>query len=175
MASDDLHRTILSRGGAAVTRSMRGRLAASGAPARLPLRMRARLLSALLLVACTGCLWRSYSEVMRVHLDVLGGLADKAAFNAEHGARPTSNDVTELTYPLERARQFAYQYRSYAERESYRRFVTALDRYQALVETVDAARGDEARWAAERLKVVELNAAWRDAAQHAGDALDRER
>lgn len=151
------------------------RLAASGAPARLPLRMCARLLSALLLVACAGCLWRSYTDVMGVHLDVLSGMADKAAFNAAHGARPTSNDVTELTYPLERARQFAYQYRSYAERESYRRFVTALDRYQALIETVDAARGDEARWAAERFKLVELHVAWEDAAQQARAALDRER
>ena len=137
--------------------------------------MRARRLSALLLVLCAACLWRSYADVLRVHLDVLSGLADKAAFNAESGRRPTSNDVTELTYPLERARQFAYQYRSYADRESYQRFVAALDRYQALVTAIDAARGDEARWAAARPQIAALQTAWRGAAEEARAALARER
>jgi hypothetical protein len=137
--------------------------------------MRAWLLSLLLLVAGAGCLWRSYAEVMRVHLVVLAGMADKAAFNAEHDVRPSSNDVTELTYPLERARQFAYQYRSYAERESYRQFVAALDRYEALVKVIDAARGDAARWNSERVKVAALNTAWQEVAQQTRTALERER
>src|SRR5260221_14113345 len=98
--------------------------------------MQARLWLVLALVLAPACLWRSYAEVMRVHLDVLSGLAEKVAYNTREGQRPASSDVTELTYPLQRARQFAYQYRSYAERESYRRFTAALDRYQALTEAV---------------------------------------
>jgi len=137
--------------------------------------MRTRLLAALLLVVCAGCLWRSYAEVMRVHLEVLSGMADKAAFNAESGRRPSSNDITELSYPLERARQFAYQYRSDAQRESYRLFVAALDRYQSLVNAIDAARGDEARWAAERPRLAGLQQAWRAAAEQTRAALERER
>ena len=113
---------------------------------------------------------------MRVHLDVLCGMADKAAVQCRHGQRPTSNDVTELTYPLQRARQFAYQYRSYAERESYRRFVAALDRYQALVEAIDAARGDEARWAAERARSRRHKCgAWRAAASRRARRARREK
>lgn len=121
----------------------------------------------------SACLWHGYAEVMRIHLDVLSGLADKAAFNASSGRRPASNDVTELTYPLQRARQFAYQYRSYADRESYRLFVAALDRYQAFTEAIDAARGDATRWAAERPNIEARYGAWRDAAAEVRAALAR--
>ena len=41
--------------------------------------------------------------------DVLSAVAEKAVDNAGAGQRPASNAVTELTYPLQRARQFAYQ------------------------------------------------------------------
>ncbi len=137
--------------------------------------MRARLVLSLLLVVVTpACLWRSYADVMRVHLDVLSGMAEKAAYNAQSGHRPTSNDVTELTYPLQRARQFAYQYRGYADRESYRRFAAALDRYQALTDAIDAARGDDARWAAERTRLGAPFEAWRAAADEVRRALARE-
>lgn len=120
-----------------------------------------------------GCLWRSYAEVMRVHLDVLSSLSDKAMVNAETGRRPTSNDVTELTYPLQRGRQFQHQYRGYADRESYKLFVIALDRYQALTEAIDAARGDEVRWTAERPRVAAAYDAWRRAAEQVRAALAR--
>jgi len=137
--------------------------------------MRVRLLLAVFLLAAPACLWRSYAEVMRVHLDVLSGTADKIVLNAQAGQRPSSSDVTELTYPLQRARQFAYQYRSYAERESYQRFVAAVDRYQALSDAVDGARGDETRWAAERSQLPALLDAWRAAADQTRTALARER
>jgi hypothetical protein len=133
--------------------------------------MRARLLLSLLLLLLPACLWRSYAEVMRVHLEVLSQLAAKAADNARAGHRPTSNDVTELTYPLQRARQFTHQYRSYAERDSYRLFVAALDRYQALVEAIDRARGDEARWTAEQPQIATLYEAWRAAERRVREAL----
>ena len=153
-----------------------GRPGRGGAPpARGLAAPAARALCACIVLAAVGhgCLWRSYDEVMRVHLEVLSGLADKAMVNAEAGQRPTSNDVTELTYPLQRARQFAHQYRGYAERESYQLFVAALDRYQALVETIDAARGDAARWAAERPRLAAAYQAWREAAEQARDRAER--
>ena len=65
------------------------------------------------------------------------------------------------------------QYASYADRESYKRFVVALDRYQSLVETIDSARGDPARWTAEQPKVAAAYAAWREAAEQAREALVR--
>jgi hypothetical protein len=128
----------------------------------------------LILLIGPGCLWRGYADVMRIHLDVLSGLAEKAAFNAGSGRRPSSNDVTELTYPLQRARQFVYQYRSYADRESYRLFASALDRYQAFADAIDAARGDEARWAAERPSIEARYQAWQAAADQVRAALQHE-
>jgi hypothetical protein len=155
-----------------------GRPGGGGAPpARRPAAPAARALCACAVLAAVGpgCLWRSYGEVMRVHLDVLSSLSEKAMVNAEAGKRPTSNDVTELTYPLQRGRQFQHQYRGYAERASYQRFVVALDRYQALTEIIDAARGDEARWAAERPRLAAAYQAWRAAAEEARAALAHDR
>lgn len=142
-------------------------------PSRRARRARLSALVCLTLLA-PACLWRSYDNVMRVHLDVLSQLAEKAEFNADHGQRPTSNDVTELTYPLQRARQFAYQYRSYDARESYKLFGVALDRYQAFSEAIDAARGDETRWTAERAALQERYRAWQQARDAASAALQRE-
>ena len=130
-----------------------------------------RLAPLVLLALVPACLWRSYGDVMRVHLEVLESLADKAAGNVAVGQRPTNNDVTELTYPLQRARQFAYQYRDDAARASYRRFLEALDLYQAMVDAIDAARGDDARWATEREALPGQAAAWRAAAAQTRDAL----
>lgn len=129
----------------------------------------------LLLLALSSCIWRGYAEVMRVHLDVLAGIADKAAANAAAGQRPSSNDVTELTYPMERAQQFVAAYRNDAERESYRLFVAALARYRALVDAIDAARGEAARWDAARPEVAALYRNWQAAAADARAALARER
>ena len=148
-------------------------LASATAPVTVP-RMRIRPLAALALILVTACLFRSYADIMRIHLDVLGALADKAAYNARSGQRPEANEVTELVYPLQRAREFAYEYRSYAERESYRRFIDALDRYQAFVGEIDAARGDAARWAAQQSEIVAQYDAWRAAAEQARAALARE-
>jgi hypothetical protein len=143
-------------------------------PRYCPASMRARIVLVLLLLSVSSCLWRSYGEVMRVHLDVLSSLADKAAANVQDGRRPASNDVTELSYPLQRGRQFVYQYRSYDDRASYRLFVAALDRYQAFVEAIDGARGDEARWTAERADLDAKYQSWRNAAADARAALARE-
>jgi hypothetical protein len=165
------HAAIVSRARPAVT----GRL--GGAPrARYVASVRASRPALLVLIALSSaCLWRSYGEVLRVHLEVLSSFTDKAIANAASGQRPTSADVTELTYPLQRARQFAYQYRGYAERGSYARFGVALDRYQTLVDAIDAARGDAARWDAERTLLPAQAAAFRQAAEDVRTALANER
>ncbi len=135
--------------------------------------MRARPLLALLLLH--GCLWRSYEHIMEVHLQVLASMATKVVATAEGGRRPTSNDVTELIYPLQRARQFAHQYRGSAGRESYRRFVALLDRYQQFAETIDAARGDEQRWATVATQLAGQRQALLDAAEQVRAALVAEK
>jgi len=136
--------------------------------------MRARTVLVLVLLGSPACPWRGYADVMRIHLEVLSGVAAKAAYNAAAGRRPASNEVTELLYPLQRARQFAHQYRAYEARASYARFVAALDRYEAFGGAIDAARGDAARWAAERSTVAARYDAWREAADQARAALERE-
>jgi hypothetical protein len=136
--------------------------------------MRFRPLLACALILLPACLFHSYADVMRVHLDVLGALAEKAVDNARSGQRPEANEVTELVYPLQRARQFAYEYRSYEDRESYRRFVAALDRYQAFVGAIDGARGDATRWTAQQPEINAQYDAWRAAADEARAALTRE-
>lgn len=103
---------------------------------------------ALLLILCLlgGCLWRSYETIMRVHVDVLTSVLSKVADKIESGRPVTPADITELTYPLQRARQFARQYQSEAQRDSHRRFVELLDRFESLVDSIDRARTDEERW-----------------------------
>ena len=110
--------------------------------------MRAGRCVLVVLVVVPACLWRSYGEIMAVHVDVLLALADKTVANAEAGRRPTSNDVVELTYPLQRGQQFAHQFEGYRERDSYRHFVALLGRYEAFVQAIDAARVDPRRWEA---------------------------
>ena len=91
----------------------------------------------LLAVLVTGCVWRGYDRVLSIHLDVLAGMADKMVSIAEVGRRPTSNDMTEMLYPLERGRLFLRQYERRAGEDSYRQFAQLLDRYAALLENSD--------------------------------------
>ncbi len=87
-----------------------------------------------------------YERVLTVHLDVLQGMADKMASLARAGARPAPNDLTEMIYPLERARQFLEQHRGQEKRESYTAFAAVVAGYADLVAAVDAARGVPAQW-----------------------------
>ena len=107
----------------------------------------------LLCLLLSACLWRSYDDILAVHVDVLLGMADKIVAKSEAGRRPTPNDLTELLYPLQRARQFAGQFRAQSGRGSYRAFGELLDRYEELVKKIDAARADDARWAALRTEL----------------------
>ena len=100
-----------------------------------------------LVVLVTGCVWRGYDRVLNIHLDVLSGMAEKMVSIAEVGRRPTSNDMTEMLYPLERGRLFLHQYGRRSGEESYRQFADLLDRYGALAAAIDDARTDDGRWA----------------------------
>ena len=122
----------------------------------------------------SACLWSSYEEILRVHVEVLAGMVDKVEAKAQAGRRPTPNDVTELLYPLERARQFLHQYEKRKDRESYRSFQSLLDRYQRLVTGVDVARIRDDDWARFRPRLSEQSAEWRAAATFVLDAITRE-
>ena len=67
-----------------------------------------RLALLTLLFCSAACLWRSYEHIMGIHLEVLADLTEKLVTKAEAGVRPRPNDITELSYPLHRARQFAH-------------------------------------------------------------------
>jgi hypothetical protein len=112
------------------------------------------LLAVLALVVVAEVFVRDgYERVVAVHLDVLVGMAHKIDAIAQSGRRPSPNDLTELMYPLSRARQFSAQYESESGRESYRAFLDVVDAYDELVGAVDAARGTEAGWEATRARV----------------------
>ena len=125
------------------------------------------------LLVFPACIWRSYSNIMSVHLDVLMSMVDKTVANAAAGHRPTSNDVTELTYPLERAQQFAQQFNGYQDRDSYRQFVALLERYDGFVQSIDGARADQQRWQVLQATLPEKAAALRDSTAQVRAALAR--
>jgi len=99
-----------------------------------------RVLFACLLLAAAGCLWRSYETILGVHLDVLTQTADKLYSVVESGRGPTAEAMAEYVYPAQRAREFMRQFSSYSSRRSYQQFGALVDRYEALVRQVDAAR-----------------------------------
>jgi hypothetical protein len=95
----------------------------------------------IVLVACAaGCLWRSYGTIMDVHLDVLTQTADKLYSVVASGRGPTAEGMAEYVYPAQRAREFMRQFSSYSSRRSYQQFGVLVDRYDAMVREVDAAR-----------------------------------
>jgi hypothetical protein len=127
-----------------------------------------------LLLLLSGCPWRSYGQILAIHLDVLCSLTTKLVDTANAGHRPTPNDVTELLYPLRRARQFAHQFEGYSERPSYGVFVASLDLYEKLVGEVDEARADDGRWQALRPQLSADAGAFLDQARMTREALARE-
>ena len=115
--------------------------------------MRRRSIAFLLLFLVSSCLWSRYGDILAVHVDVLLGMAEKLVSKSEAGGRATPSDVTELVYPLQRARQFARSYEEQSNRASYAALVVLLDRYEEMARAIDTARGDEDRWAALRAEL----------------------
>lgn len=120
-----------------------------------------------------GCLWRGYDRVLTIHLDVLSGMADKMVAIADAGRRPSSNDITEMLYPLERGRLFLRQFASRQDEESYRQFARLLDHYAALAAAIDDARTDDARWARLRQRLPQDASDLRDRFAAIRAALER--
>lgn len=134
---------------------------------------RGRLLLILLALVLLAEVWLrgGYEKVLRVHLDVLPAMAHKMAANAEVGRRPAPNDLTELLYPLSRARQFVSEYRQHAGRPSYDSFVELVDAYERFVTAADAARATPEAWEAFRPLAAELLVPVDDAAARSRRAL----
>ena len=99
-----------------------------------------RRLPIVLIICAAGCLWRGYGTIMEVHLDVLTQTADKLYSVVASGRGPTAEGMAEYVYPAKRAREFMRQFSGYSDRKSYQQFGVLLDRYEALVREVDAAR-----------------------------------
>ena len=87
-----------------------------------------------------------YGRVVDVHLDVLESLVEKTAAAVESGGRLTPNDLTEINYPLERARGLLGEYGARSDRLSFQRMEAVVDAYAGFAAAIDAARGDELRW-----------------------------
>lgn len=126
------------------------------------------------MVYLSSCLWSSYEDVMRVHIEVLSAMVQKAEARAEAGRRPTPNDITELLYPLERGRQFARQYEKQAGRQSYRSFEFILDQYEQLAREIDVARVSTEDWERLRPRLAEESAVWSAAATKVLREVERE-
>jgi len=100
----------------------------------------------LVISAAAGCLWRGYATIMNVHLDVLTQTADKLCAVVESRRPLSAEGMAEYVYPAQRGREFLRQFGSYRARPSYRHFGELLDRYEALVRTVDALRAQGRDW-----------------------------
>jgi hypothetical protein len=133
-----------------------------------------RVVPALAIVLLAACLWRSYEEIMTVHLEVIGSMMAKAVDGAAPARRPSSNEVAELRYPMRRARQFAGQYEAQRQRPSYQAFVALLDLYEGFVDSIDAARTEEQRWAALAPELAERRRAIDAGIARVRDALAQE-
>ncbi|MCS6926232.1 MAG: hypothetical protein NZ578_10085 [Candidatus Binatia bacterium] len=78
---------------------------------------------------------------MRTHVDLLTSMAKKARDVCEDQRPITPALVQEMTYPLQRARDFVRIVRPrYATRHSLRAFTDFLDTYAALVSEADRLR-----------------------------------
>jgi len=94
----------------------------------------------LLLLFTSACLWRGYEKILLVHVDVLTATADKLSGVVSTGHGLTTQGMTEYIYPAQRARQFLGQFDKHSARPSYAGLRNFLDRYEAMVAEVDAAR-----------------------------------
>lgn len=88
-----------------------------------------------------GCYWWKYGKLMRTHVDLLTAMAKKARDVCEDQRPITPALVQEMTYPLQRARDFVRIVRPrYAQRRSLHAFTDFLDTYAALVSEADRLR-----------------------------------
>jgi hypothetical protein len=99
-----------------------------------------RWLARLALCLLAGCLWRGYTAILTVHLDVLTQTAAKLCAVVESGRGLTAEGMAEYVYPAQRARAFLRQFSGQSDRESYRHFSALVGCYERIVAAADAAR-----------------------------------
>lgn len=148
-------------------RAIGNRIGRRGAPAPW-------IVAGLAAVAMTGCYWLRYGALMETHVELLETMArDGRDAVVVRVAPPVAADITRLSYPLERAREFAeISERFHAERTSLARFRDLLERYGELVTLLDSLRGPAVRLDEERLaEVGRVAAAVEAAAAAVRDAL----
>ena len=105
----------------------------------------ARVACVAIVLAVTGCFWRSYASRVRTHAAVMVSIARKAVDLVATG-RFTAESMPELTYPLERADAFARQARERAGSDappSLTQFEALIARYRAFVDAVDRTRREQ--------------------------------
>src|SRR6266446_1671402 len=76
-------------------------------PPRRDSRWLLSLLALLLLLVLSGCYWLKYCRLMRTHIDLLLSMAKKMSDLLEDHQAITPPMMSEFSYPLERARDFA--------------------------------------------------------------------
>jgi len=110
-------------------------------PPRRDSRWLLSLLALFLLLVLSGCYWLKYGRLMRTHIDLLLSMAQKMNDLLEdHQAIPPPM-MSEFSYPLERARDFArIAGQRYAERQSLQAFSHFLDAYAELLKETDRLR-----------------------------------
>jgi len=106
-----------------------------------------RYLTLVTLCLVAGCLWRGYTAIMQVHLDVLTQTAGKLCAVVDSGRGLSAEAIPEYVYPAQRAREFLRQFSSERGRQSYRQFTSLVERYESMVRDVDAVRAAGRDWA----------------------------
>lgn len=128
-------------------------------------------LLAVVLVAPGGCYWRRYAALVDTHLSLMLGYAAKLEALAADGRGVPPDRWGELTYPLERARDFArIAAKRFPGRASLESFERAVDAYASLVADPGILSRPDA--AAE---IARRTAALRAAAAETRAVLERER
>lgn len=94
----------------------------------------------LLLLLLSACPWRSYEEILEIHLEVLTQTADKLRDVSAARQWPGSQGIAEYVYPAKRARQFLHQFAKHRERPSYKGLSAFLDQYEDMIHRVDSVR-----------------------------------
>ena len=129
---------------------------------------------AVAVLACAGCLWRGYSRVMEIHVEVLDSMATQLCDMAHAGVAPAAEDMGQYVYPAERARQFSKYFAADAKRSSYVLFGQLVDRYESEVHLVDRARTDAPTWKQRGTEVCAATTGVLDAARLVRRALKEE-
>ncbi|MGH7819362.1 MAG: hypothetical protein ACREQ9_06295 [Candidatus Binatia bacterium] len=88
-----------------------------------------------------GCYWHRYPDLARTHVEVLTDYSRKLDELVRSGAELRPENLTELRYPYERARDFARIVRDrFSSTESFARFEAFLDRYAELLAAAERVR-----------------------------------